>query len=100
MGMNERLKRQTRIFGEILTERSHQDKIWGGLEYDDNHSELEWNELITDYNGRGAVAMENEPVDEQGTTLGPEPSRWRKQMIRVAALALAAVESFDRRNGN
>lgn len=63
---------------EIRAERVRQDREWGGLEHDRSHSPSDWIALITQHAGRA---------------LGRD---FRRQMIQIAALAVAAVETYDR----
>jgi hypothetical protein len=78
-----------RIYAEIETERQAQDALWGGPAHDDAHPEAEWIALLTRHLG---LAVEDGPGRA-------DPARWRRQMLRVAALAVAVLESADRVNG-
>jgi len=69
------------ILTEVAEERDRQDEKWGGPEHDDLHSVRDWIGYIRDHN-------------KQALDVG----EFRQQMIRVAALAVAAVESYDRNN--
>ena len=69
------------IFKEIQFERDRQDKQWGGPEHDDRHFIEDWEEFITDFAG-----AERGPMND-----------FRGRMIRVAALAVAAIQSYDRK---
>ena len=73
------------ILDEVRNERMVQDEKWGGDRFDDLHSISDWVALLTRHTGL-AVNDGVTPTD-----------RFRKQMIRVAALSIAAVESFDRK---
>lgn len=66
----------TTILDEIVTERARQDAKWGGPAHDDQHTMGDFMRFI-----------------QQRT--GPFPSR--KDLIQIAALAVAAIESLDRR---
>jgi hypothetical protein len=68
-----------KIFDEIAAERRAQDKKWGGATHDDEHDDADWRSFIMTHNNYAC---------------GDD---FRKEMIRVAALAVAAVQSFDRR---
>ena len=72
------------IYDEIREERVRQYFKWGGLENDDKNSSNDWLAYIVKHAGRGVMR----PWD-----LG----LFRRQMIRVAALAVAAIEWCDRR---
>lgn len=74
------------IFNEISRERMAQDAKWGGPAHDDQHSHADWRAFIYDHTDRAVEGRKHE--------------RYRYQMIRVAALAIAAIQSFDRKKGN
>ena len=74
------MKRQD-IFNEIDAERSYQDSTWGP-KLDQANTPNDWVAYITKYAGR-AVTM---PFD---------PNVFRAQLIKVAALATAALEQDD-----
>lgn len=69
------------IYEEIKAERTKQDAKWGGPEHDDGHSLSEWISYIDRHLERVADGPEHEE---------------RYQLVRVAALAIAAIESLDR----
>lgn len=94
------------IYDEIRTERIEQDKKWGGPAHDDHHTPLDWIGFIVRHAARalgGTVEVLDEghwwtaklTVDGNGETRG----LYRAQLVRVAALAVAAIEAFDRRRG-
>jgi len=66
------------IFDEILNERRAQDVKWGGSQHDDTHSQEDWRDYIKEHTHKSVAG------------------NFRKQMIRVAALAIAAIQSHDR----
>jgi hypothetical protein len=73
-----------RVIDEVLRERVHQDKTWGGPEHDDNHSIDDWRLFL---HGRvEALGKRSRPQD-------------RDLLVEIAALAVAAVESWDRKSG-
>lgn len=67
---------------EVARERVRQDLIWGGPEHDDSHSRAQWINLIDE-----RLAFP-EKADEC--------AEYRNDLIQIAALSVAAVESFDR----
>lgn len=69
---------------EIQSERERQDERWGGSEHDDEHSTVEFIEFIKGY---ADLAREE-------SIFGKEK---RRRLIQVAALAVAAIESMDRK---
>ena len=75
---------QMRIFTEIAAERAQADAKYGGSVHDDTHTNFDWIVYITKHLGR-AVQW---PF---------QPSSFRRQMVRVAGLAVAAIEWVDRR---
>jgi hypothetical protein len=77
------------IYDEIQNERQRQDKKWGGAKHDDEHAYRDFVEFIK----RHANKATYNPNDLDYVDL----PTFRKQMIRVAALAVAAIESHDRR---
>ena len=70
------------ILDEIKAERMEQDKQWGGPSHDDHHTTTDWMRYIT-YQAQQSV----------------NPNEFRERMVKVAALAVAAIESYDRKHG-
>lgn len=73
-----------RILGHIEAERDAQDEQWGGHEHDDQHTPEEWQGILQRYVNRLA---DNTPMD------------FRTDLIKITAIGLAAIESFDRQQG-
>ena len=78
------------IFDEIEGEREYQDRTWGGPEADDKHNGLnDWVTYITRYSTKwfpgGFPPYSNLVL-----------VRFRESMVKVAALAVAAIEQTDR----
>lgn len=71
------------IWDEIQAERERQDKKWGGPSHDDEHTNHDWVSFIVKHVGGGVMW----PWD---------PKKFRFSMVRVAALAVAAIEWCDR----
>lgn len=69
------------IFAEIKAEREYQNKLWG-TEFDDKNTINDWSAYITRYLGQ-ATGSENE-------------AEQRTQMMKVASLAVAALEAINR----
>jgi hypothetical protein len=67
------------IFTEVAQERERQDRQWGGPEHDDEHSVLDWAQFIA-----------------KQFCLVREDANARQRFVKIAALAIAAVESIDR----
>jgi hypothetical protein len=70
------------IYDEIKAERRRQDEKWGGKSHDLQHDDRDWIAYIIRHLGKAVMW----PFD---------PKVFRKQMIRVAALAVASVEACD-----
>lgn len=91
---------QRSVYDEIRLERSAQDAKWGGAQHDDEHTPSEWIGFIIEHAAKSIPRAYARRADllERATEYSPmEPHEVvRKQMVRVAALALATIESFDR----
>lgn len=77
------------IYAEIRAERDYQDKRWGTKTDDTLNTPWMYVAYITQYAGRWM----------QGTFMPlscETTDRFRESMIKVAAIAIAAVESLDR----
>ncbi len=70
------------IVRQILDERCAQDREWGGPDHDDNHYPGDWLNLIERQVRRAW------PVDAFEYR--------RRRLVKIAALAVAAMDSFDR----
>ncbi len=75
------------VISDVKEERRRQDEKWGGPEHDDAHER------------RDFVRFTREHLDDARNALARNDdfAEWRKEMVRVAALAIAAIESHDRR---
>ena len=74
------------LLDEVRQERVRQDGKHGGESHDDKNSPHDWERKIARYNGWAAEMF------DQGS-----PDKYRRRMINIAAMALAAVESHDRK---
>ena len=70
------------IWEEIQAERDKQDKQWGGPTHDDIHNPSDWRDFI-------------EWQSHKSKNTG-----FREAMIKIAALAIAAIEWSDRLTNN
>lgn len=75
-------RRAVDIYDEIKAEREKQDAEWGGPDHDDTHGIVDWGQFI-----RGHLLRATRETSRR---------KMRYQLVRVAALAVAAVESLDR----
>lgn len=71
------------IYGSIVDERERQDIKWGGPYHDDQHTSHDWVAYIVRHAGRSVMW----PFDVY---------QFRSCMVKVAALAVAAIEWSDR----
>lgn len=74
------------ILAEVHTEREYQTEKWG-TDNDAFNTPFHWNAYINQYASRHLIGT---PLDET------DPVLFRVDMIKVAALAVAAVEALDR----
>jgi len=77
-----------KIIGEIFQERNNQDDKWG----EQNHEPFIWLSILAE-----EVGEANKAYMESYFRNGPD-IEYRKEMVQVAAVALAAIECFDRNN--
>lgn len=68
------------ILVEVHDEREHQDRQWGGPDHDDGHTAEDFHEFIRHQIDRTRTQQEA-----------------RARFVKIAALAVAAVESIDRK---
>jgi hypothetical protein len=81
---------QVKIYNEVLKERRRQDEKFGGPDLDDKRKRpFDWVDDILAY-----------AVWAKQMYRMASPSKYRRRLIQVAALAVAAVEQHDRRYGN
>lgn len=79
-------------FEDIRAERAYQDRKWGGAAHDDEHTTgYDWVAFIVAYAGPAAKAWWEESSYQKGLAI------FRKNMVKVAALAVAAIQWADRK---
>lgn len=74
------------LYNEIKQERIRQDDKWGGPTHDDRHTTMDFIELIESY---AAGARQMVDINNQSAT--------RHKLLEIAALAVASIESVDRK---
>lgn len=79
-----------RILFDLKQERIHQIGLWGGAVHDDNHSMRDWGTFIMAYLGK-AMSSETDYARNRHLVRG--------YFLQAAALAIAAIEAIDRRDG-
>lgn len=82
------------ILTQVTAERCNQDIQWGGAEHDDEHTPLDWEAALDDHVRRLTVGVSGETYV---ITYAPAPD-YRERLIKIAALACAAAQSWDRQN--
>jgi hypothetical protein len=73
------------IFAEIDQERKTQDELWGGSDFDGRHRPNDWIAILC--RQLGLAASDGGKIDVY---------RYRRQLVRLASTAVAALESLDR----
>lgn len=74
---------------DVVAERERQDTLWGIQ----NHAPQQWLHVLVEEVGEVAKAIND-------SHFGGEPwTEYRTEMVQVAAVALAAIESYDRNEG-
>lgn len=75
-----------RTLAEVAAERGRQDELWGEQNYDP----YMWLAILVE-----EVGEVGEALNDKAATV----EEYREELIQVAAVAVAAVESLDRRLG-
>lgn len=73
------------VLMQVLDERIKQERKWGPQ----NHDPLKWNAILGEEFGEVSKAI-----------LEKDMNNYREELIQVAAVAIAAIESLDRANSN
>ena len=81
-----------RVLEEICQERARQDVKWGGTAHDDRHDSQDWAQFIT-YQNQAIPYEANLSVDRE-----EYDDVVRRRFIKIAALAVAAIQSIDRKS--
>jgi NTP pyrophosphatase (non-canonical NTP hydrolase) len=79
-----------RVLAEVGAERARQDERWG----EQNHAPIAWIAILGEELGEAAQAALNLTWLERSGFDDRQPLR--RELIQVAAVAVAAVESLDR----
>jgi len=73
---------------DVIRERDAQDAEHGGPAHDDTHTAAEWAHIARTHLDRAQLAAAT-----------GDHARYRYEMVRVAAVCVAALESNDRKAG-
>lgn len=76
-----------RLLTEVCGHRCRQDIQWGGSAHDDTHDPADWYAVLLDHVHRA--------IDCMGAPAPDYPDR----LLKIAAIALVARQSWDRING-
>jgi hypothetical protein len=91
---------RTTILESILAERERQDSLWGGAEHDDKHEVRDWIVILARHLGLACYDGSPSDVCHKTEATGKyDPARYRRELIRLAAVAVAALEAEERRSG-
>ena len=96
----QQLSNQTKIIAEIVVERQKQDEKWG----EQNHNPIEWSAILTEECGEVAkealeyhfYTKKNKASSDSFVWKKEKLVKYRTELIQVAAVALAMLESLDR----
>lgn len=72
------------VLEAVAAERRRQDKIWGGPDHDDRHTSHHWAAF------RGKFENKQRRLDD-------EPALQRAELVKLAALCVAQIESIERK---
>lgn len=83
-----------KILADIITERSRQDAKFG----EQNHSPQDWLMILMEEVGEFARAHMEVVYSTTATDLDAKRRHLRQELVQVAAVAVAMLESADRNN--
>ena len=86
---------QEKAVADVLAERARQDEKWG----EQNHDPLVWVPILTEEVGEVSKAVLEVLNEYDGEHIGMQIQRlraYRTEMVQVAAVALSAIEAYDR----
>ncbi len=87
------------LASELIEERKRQDVQWGGSTHDDEHEEHDWPDFIDKFTHRAKTAgwFINHDGGEVQFSGGEPRAVFETNMLKVAALAIAAIQSSRRK---
>jgi hypothetical protein len=88
-----------RFIVEVMRERKAQDQQWGGPRHNDEHTYVEFLGFIRRQLGSVLVLPGSREELDSAMRKGTNLADFRSRMVKVAALAMAAVESTERKSG-
>ena len=84
------------ILKEIQEERTRQDKKWG----EQNYKPIEWIAILLEEVGEVAKEAVDFHFGNTSYTQKHLITRYRKELVQVAAVAIAMIECLDRNKQN
>jgi NTP pyrophosphatase (non-canonical NTP hydrolase) len=93
-GIMDHMRTQTKytVLNEIADERDRQDAKWGPQ----NHEQMTWLGILAEEFGEAAKEINELHFRRAEAHLPSSLARTRAELIQVAAVAVAMVESLDR----
>lgn len=91
--MSERMKK---ILEDVAAERVRQDEQWGGVDHDDQHCYVTWMDIVRKRADKAEMEanLYNYAYGDQEMEVD---AAYRKRLVEIAAVAVAAIEAHDRR---
>lgn len=83
------------VHRELAVERLNQFAQWGGKYHDDEHESYDWVEFIAKQKSKLATAAQYSGKSAERRRLAN--IEYRARLVKIGALAIAAIESFDRK---
>lgn len=84
------------VIGEVMVERARQDAQWGGPKHDDEHKPADWLTYIDQQVSKAHRLLRDAPDATLDTD--QHDAALRERLVKVAALALAGLASYERKN--
>jgi hypothetical protein len=85
---------QYKAIEDVVGERLNQDAQWGGYTHDDTHEPMDWHRYIEYQLNRWRITQQS---SEEFALPQQLVDVARERLVKIAALALAAIESIDRK---
>jgi len=83
------------VYDDVRAERERQNAKWGGPRHDDRHGAGDWFSYLHGHLEKAEAACAEDEGYNGGLRI-EDGAEYRRRIIEVAALAVAAVETFDR----
>lgn len=83
------------VLSEVLAERQRQDVKWGPQ----NHGPMIWLGILAEEFGEAAKDANDFHFASDAFVKSTKGANFRKELVQVAAVAVAMIESYDRNEG-